>query len=68
MRKILLALLLTVLLAGVWVPAVSAEYCIDRYVQDVNECATLGSWVDRSACGLVAAARYAECLARAIRG
>ncbi len=66
MRRLILGAVLAAGLSAWWVPPASAAYCIDQYVNDVNDCAMLDTWYERSACGLVAAARYAECIARAI--
>ncbi len=66
MKQFIVAAMLAAGLSAGWVQPAAAMYCIDQYVNDVNDCAMLDTWYERSACGLVAAARYAECLARNI--
>lgn len=42
--------------------------CFQQYQRDIEDCANLSSWVDRSACGLDAATQLAGCVRQTVMG
>jgi hypothetical protein len=67
MRKLMvlaLALALTLPLA----PTASASSCTQQLVDAMEACSNLGTWIERSACGIDAEIDYVACVRGVILG